>query len=248
MRDFLKKYLDPIVSLYSIIPLITCFLFNSLVYFGIMFINTNRFHYDFTTDFDRSVPVIPAFVIIYFVCYVFWAVNYIIIGRISKEHCMKFVLADISSRFICAIFFILIPTTNIRPEILGNGICDQLLRHLYLIDSAGNLFPSIHCLVSWFCYIGIRGDKKIHRWYKVFSCVFALLVCLSTQFTKQHYIVDVFGGIIIAELTYFIAHHTKAYIWVEKIFDKISAIVFGKNNIGLSESEYISVKKQEEFI
>ena len=245
MREFLKKNLDPIIRLYSVIPLITCFAFNTLVYYGAMVINNNRFHYDFTMDFDRRVPIIPGFVIIYFVCYVFWAINYILIGRISKEHCMKFVLADISSRCVCFIFFILIPTTNIRPEILGNGIGDQLLRHLYLIDHPENLFPSIHCLVSWFCFIGIRNQKQVPRWYRVFSCLFAIAVCLSTQFTKQHYIVDVFGGIIIAELTYYIAHHSKWYRGVEKLFDKISAIIFGKNNIDLLESEHISVKEQE---
>jgi len=245
MREFLKKNLDPIIRLYSVIPLITCFAFNTLVYYGAMVINNNRFHYDFTMDFDRRVPIIPGFVIIYFVCYVFWAINYILIGRISKEHCMKFVLADISSRCVCFIFFILIPTTNIRPEILGNGIGEQLLRHLYLIDHPENLFPSIHCLVSWFCFIGIRNQKQVPRWYRVFSCLFAIAVCLSTQFTKQHYIVDVFGGIIIAELTYYIAHHSEWYRGVEKLFDKISAIIFGENNIDLLESEHISVKEQE---
>jgi len=243
MRNLLKKRLDPIVRLYSAIPLITCFAVNMLVYYGAMLINRNRFHYDFTTDFDRSVPIIPLFVVIYFVCYSFWAVNYIIIGRISREHCMRFVFADISSRLVCAIFFILIPTTNIRPEILGNGIGEQLLRHLYSIDHPENLFPSIHCLVSWFCYIGIRGQKQVPRWYRAFSCVFAIAVCLSTQFTKQHYIVDVFGGIIIAELTYYIAHHTQWYRGVAKFFNKVSALVFGKNNIDLLESERIGVKE-----
>ncbi|SEW34300.1 PAP2 superfamily protein [[Clostridium] fimetarium] len=233
MREFLKKNLDPMIPLYSVIPLITCFAFNTLVYYGAMSINSNRYHYDFTTNFDRSVPIIPIFVIIYFICYGFWAINYIIIGRIGREHCMRFVFADISSRCICLIFFILIPTTNIRPEILGNGIGEQLLRHLYSIDHPENLFPSIHCLVSWFCYIGIRGQKQVPRWYRAFSCVFALAVCLSTQLTKQHYIIDVFGGILIAELTYYIAHHSEWYRGVEKIFNKISALVFGKNNIGL---------------
>jgi len=248
MRDLLRKYLDPIIPLYCVIPLITCFAFNTLVYYGAMTINNHRFHYDFTTNFDRGVPIIPVFVIIYFVCYAFWAINYIIIGRIGREHCMRFVFADISSRCVCLAFFILIPTTNIRPEIFGNGIGEQLLRHLYSIDHPENLFPSIHCLVSWFCFIGIRGQKQVPRWYRIFSCVFAIMVCLSTQFTKQHYIIDLFGGIIIAELTYYIAHHSEWYAGVGKLFNKISALVFGKNNIDLSESENIRVKEQEEHI
>lgn len=245
MRGFLKKYLDPLIPLYSIIPLIACFAFNTVVYYGTMIINTNRYQYDFTTDFDRSVPVIPGFVIIYFVCYVFWIVNYLMIGKIGKEHCMRFVLADMCSRFICALFFILLPTTNIRPEILGNGFSDNILQYLYVIDAPVNLFPSIHCLVSWFCYIGIRGKKQIPRWYRAFSCIFALAVCLSTQFTKQHYIIDLIGGIFIAEVTYYVANHTRFYLGVSKVFNKISTFVFGDLNEGVIGSEEISVKEQE---
>ena len=109
-----------------------------------------------------------------------------------------------SSRIICGIIFILIPTTNVRPEIIGNSLSANLMRFLYWIDSPTNLFPSIHCLVSWFCFIGIRKSEKIPRWYKIFSCIFALFVCASTQFTKQHYIVDVISGIAIAELCFYV--------------------------------------------
>lgn len=232
MHEFFKKHMDPIVPYYAVIPLITCFVFNTLVYYGSMVINRNRYHYDFTTDFDRWVPIMPGFVIIYLGCYTFWIVNYIMIARIGKEHCMRFALADISSRFICALLYVLIPTTNVRPEILGNGLIEQLLRLVYTIDSPENLFPSIHCLVSWFCFIGMRNQKQIPRSYRIFSCICAILVCLSTQVTKQHYIVDVFGGIALAEVTYYISNHREWYRGASKFFDRISGWIFGRENIG----------------
>ena len=92
-----------------------------------------------------------------------------------------------------------------------NRIWDQALRFVYSIDQSANLFPSIHCLVSWFCYIGIRHQKKIPVWYQRFSLVFAILVCISTQVTKQHYIIDVFGGIILSEVCYLIGRKTNLY-------------------------------------
>ena len=72
--------------------------------------------------------------------------------------------------------------------------------------SPTNLFPSIHCLVSWFCAIGLRGTR-VSTWYKVFSYAFAIAVCISTQLTKQHYIVDVFGGILLAEISLLIGEY-----------------------------------------
>ena len=92
-----------------------------------------------------------------------------------------------------------VPTTLARPEITGTGIWDQMLNLVYTVDPSANLFPSIHCLVSWFCYVGIRGQKKVPLWYQRFSCVFAVLVCISTQVTKQHYIIDLIGGILLGK-------------------------------------------------
>ncbi|MDE7061727.1 MAG: phosphatidic acid phosphatase, partial [Lachnospiraceae bacterium] len=68
---------------------------------------------------------------------------------------------------------------------------------------------------------------KVPRWYQVFSCIFALMVCASTQFTKQHYLVDVVGGLFLAELCWFISNHIQLYRKVERFFDRIGTKVFG---------------------
>lgn len=108
-----------------------------------------------------------------------------------------------------------------RPVLYGDGIWVSLLQAVYKMDAPTNLFPSIHCLVSWFSFIGIRGRKSVPKAYRVFSCLFAILVCVSTQVTKQHYIVDVFGGIAIAEITYYIAFHTNIYRPFKRVFDRL---------------------------
>lgn len=57
-------------------------------------------------------------------------------------------------------------------------------------------------------------DKKTETYtglVQSFSAVFAVLVFASTQFTKQHYIIDVFAGAAIAELSYFIGTHINFY-------------------------------------
>ena len=218
----MKEKIQKLIPAYAVFPLLTCLAVNFLVYGGIAQIADEWKHYDLTTGFDRAVPVIPEFVIIYLGCYIFWVVNYILIARQGKEHCYRFVTADIMSRLVCCLFFLILPTTNVRPVLEGNGIWDIILRFVYDMDAPTRLFPSIHCLVSWFCYIGIRGQEKVPKWYRAFSCIFALLVCASTQFTKQHYIVDVFGGIIIAEVMYYIAGHTNCYRPLKKLFERIN--------------------------
>ena len=62
-----------------------------------------------------------------------------------------------------------------------------------------------------------------------YSAVFAVLVFASTQFTKQHYIIDVFAGAAIAELSYFIGTHTNFYKKIWRFFDKVNNVVFGRD-------------------
>lgn len=226
----------PFVPRYAIIPLLCAVVLNCGIYSSTQFLCANRYHYDFTLAFDRAVPVIPQFVIIYLVCYAFWALNYILISRVGKEHFFKFITADYISRLVCAVFFILLPTTNVRPEIVSDSLSTMLLNFVYTVDMPYNLFPSIHCLVSWFCCIGLRGVKSVPKAYRVFSCIFAILICISTQVTKQHYIVDLIGGIFLAELLYFLSHRVGLYRKVMAVFDKLQNRLFKPVNKDASPS------------
>ena len=134
-----KDYVLRWIPKYSIIPLITALVLNTLVYSGTMVLCKGLYHHDFTTAFDRMVPVIPEFTSIYLICYVFWVVNYIMTARISREHMYRFLTADYLSRIVCGISFVFLPTTLVRPEILGSGITicvfDRSIGKLISIDS-----------------------------------------------------------------------------------------------------------------
>ena len=222
-----QKYLGRWIPAYGLLTLIAGFTVNSVVYWGTQLLMASSYYYDFTSSLDRKVPFIKEWIVIYIGCYIFWAVNYVLIAREGKEKCYRFATADVMSRLICAVFFIIIPTTNVRPVVVGSDFCSWLVRYVYMTDPATNLFPSIHCMVSWFCFIGIRKSKKIPVWYKIVSCAIAVTICLSTQFTKQHYMIDIAGGVLIAEVCFFIANRTNLYRYIEFIYDKIVGKIFG---------------------
>jgi len=85
---------------------------------------------------------------------------------------------------------------------MGTGIFEKAIIWLYNVDAADNLFPSIHCLSSWLCVIAVRNQERIPKTYKIVSVILAVLVCISTLTTKQHVIVDVFAGILLAEFSH----------------------------------------------
>ena len=104
-----KNTIIGFIPKYAVIPLISSFVFNTLVYSGTMKLCSGFYHHDFTTGFDRMVPLIPEFTSIYLICYIFWVINYILIGRIGKEHMYRFLVGDFISRFICGLFLSFFP-------------------------------------------------------------------------------------------------------------------------------------------
>ena len=220
MKNLLKG-LTRILPAYGVFPVIFSFVFNCLVYSGSRMIAGGWYHHNIETGVDRRFPFVPEFLMIYFGCYVFWAVNYILIARQDRRSVYQFFTGDFISRCVCLVSFLAFPTTNTRPLITGSGLWNQAALWLYSIDAADNLFPSIHCLVSWFCYLGIRGRKEIPRWYQSVSMVIAILVFASTLLTKQHVIVDVAGGILLAEFCFFIGRKTDLYRIYERFGSRI---------------------------
>jgi PAP2 superfamily. len=229
-REWYRNTICKWIPGYGLLALIICFSVNGIVYWGTQLVMGHKKHFDFTTAIDNRIPFVKEWVVIYLICYIFWMFNYILVTREGNEKLYRFVFADILSRLICGIIFMILPTTNIRPNVPGNDLCAWLMRYVYHMDPPTNLFPSIHCVVSWFCFIGIRKSEKVPRWYKVFSCIFAILVFASTQFTKQHYLIDVAGGILIAEICYYIACHTKIYYIIEKMIGWLGQRIFGEIN------------------
>lgn len=211
-----------------LVPLILAVTVNMAVYLGARLIAGDWYHYSIETSFDRMIPFWPPSAAIYLGCYIFWAVNYILIARQEKRKVCQFFAGDILSRLICLAFFLLLPTTNTRPAVESTGFWNQVMRLIYTVDSPDNLFPSIHCLVSWFCYIGIRDCKNIPAGYRRFSGMIAVLVCISTLTTKQHVIADVAGGILLAEICLRIGRCPSVSRFYEKLIDRINRKLFGR--------------------
>ncbi len=175
------------------------------MYFFARIITSDFRHYNISTAFDEAIPFFPAAVYIYWGCVVFWIVNYYIGIKNRKNDGYRFLLAHFIGETVCFFFFIFLPATMERPEISGTGFAETILRGTYEADRADNLLPSIHCFVSWLCFAGIRNINGISRNYRIFSLIMAVLVCISTLLVKQHVIFDVMSGVILAELSYYLA-------------------------------------------
>lgn len=223
MKNLIKKLFD-FIPMYVIIPLLTVFSFQSFIYFGTKLINSNMEHHTLITVIDESTPIIPSFAIIYLGCYLFWVLNYALTGRSGKQYFYNFVANIFIGYIISGFIFCVFPTYIDRPSL--NAIPDSLgklcMTYVYNTDTPVNLFPSMHCQISWYCYLAVRNQKSISKWYQYFSLIIALLVCISTVVIKQHYFVDIIAGVVIAEFTYRIAMRYSLGNCLAHLFERLN--------------------------
>ena len=179
-------------------------LWNQLVYWGGAALAETRHHYQFSTALDRAIPLIPWTVCIYFGCYAFWALHYCLCAAVPLR-ARRFFTADFIAKGVCFVFFVGLPTTMARPAVQGLNVCESLVRALYILDAPVNLFPSIHCLNSWLCWASARDIPAFSHGYKAFALCAAVAVCVSTLTLRQHVLLDVAGGILLAEVCWRLA-------------------------------------------
>lgn len=194
-----------LVPKYAIIPLLIALTYNCIGYWGTKWLSSGKEHYDLGFAFEKAIPFMPWMVTIYLGCYAFWIINYALSIKFSKKDAYQFLIAEIMAKTVCFIFYILLPTKMDRPAIEGNMPLESILAFVYKVDSADNLFPSIHCLISWLCFIGVRRNPRIPLWYRILSCLIAILICISTLTVKQHVFVDTVAGIFLAEICYILS-------------------------------------------
>lgn len=154
---------------------------------------------------DNNIPLVPYFFAeIYVIAFVFWTIATFVTSLCKKEHFIDYSFGILLSYFIGFIFFIAMPTYIERDpaqiEIVMNhpGFSWFVLRHIWTHDGLNvslHLFPSFHVMCSVVAVMGMFRRKEVSLFSRVFTLVFSTLVCLSTLFTKQHFIADVIIGI-----------------------------------------------------
>ena len=214
-----QQWLEWIVPAYARIPLALLVIINLIVYEGTQFLMLHAKHWELALPLDGRIPFRPAWMVIYILAYLQWAVGYVMIARESRERCYRVFMGEIIAKFICGLFFIVMPTRIERPSVEGSGFIAWFTRLVFSADLPGNLFPSIHCLESWFCFRGAIGMKRAPRWYAPAMLALTLLVFASTLLVKQYVLVDIPAGILVAELGLLLSTKLRAGRLLDRLED-----------------------------
>lgn len=148
---------------------------------------------------DRAWPLIPAWSLVYGTMYLFLIVLPVLVVR-QERHIRHTFLAYLTVWITAYLCFVLYPTRAPRPaQVPGDGFAAWGLRFLYAADPPYNCFPSLHVAHS---FISALTCYRVHRGVGVAAMAGASLVALSTLFTRQHYVLDVAAGVLLAWAAY----------------------------------------------
>lgn len=182
--------------------------------------NDNRGYYSLVTEADKAVPLIKAFVLPYLMWYpfIFFFLVYFFKKDVKIYYTTLFSL--IIGYLICYFIFFLFQTYVPRPVIAGNSILDKLLNIVYMTDKPFNCFPSIHVMSSFIIVLGAMKLNNSNNKIKAVVVILAVSIILSTQFIKQHVLLDVFSGILLGHLVYKISDlvNWEDLLWEKKPF------------------------------
>ena len=206
IKDFFKK------NYFAVIMIVVIFIEQAIIYWLSKLINSNLYQYDLSIKgIDENIPLIKWFILPYVLCYPWWYLGLFVSLKYNRPKFYRYICVSIIGYFIAGLLFVLLPTTINRPVVEANDILSFIIKFIYDADTPTNLFPSLHCFISWNCYVSIRGDKNVPIWYRLGYLVMAVLVCLSTVFIRQHFVVDIFAGIILVEIINIIIEKTKIH-------------------------------------
>jgi hypothetical protein len=151
---------------------------------------------------DYKVPFIKEFIIPYIAWYPFIILTMIYLCLKDKRVYYR-TLASLILGFIVSFAIFYVFQTHVpRPEVVGNDIFSKLVRMIYSNDQPYNCFPSLHVLESHLMVMGVNALENKSKKLQYFVIFTSVMIILSTQFIKQHVVIDIVGGIYLAEVIF----------------------------------------------
>ena len=148
---------------------------------------------DLGIKLDRQIPYVPLFALVYFSTYVFVIQPFFILSNARQFYWMLSSFASIS--VISSLIHATIPSKIERVEqVTAGGLSGWMLDQFQKTCKPYGNFPSMHVGLSVpVVAVNFMTGRPV---IGSIVLIWAVLIALSTLYTKQHYILDVLAGII----------------------------------------------------
>ncbi len=175
--------------------------FQAMGYFLLNWLAQSRAAFSVQLPLDDKIPFLPIFVIPYVAMYFVEFLPFFLIR--DRQYLRRVTLCYLGVISLTFIFFAFLPVQMHRPspEILGSAFWHQLLGFIYRMDLPYNTFPSQHVLLTLLAGLAISKESRIKGIPVILG---AVVISTSTLLVKQHYVLDVVAGALLAIAGYYV--------------------------------------------
>ncbi len=143
------------------------------------------------TKIDHVIPKVPEAIYLYnFLYYIGFGLC--VVSIMSYQHFVHLLVVGLGLLCFHAIFFLFYPTKLPSDTRHSSDATNPFMRLTQSIDQVYNAFPSAHVSIAILIYFVTRGV------FGPIALLFPVLITLSCLLTKQHFVVDCGGGVLIA--------------------------------------------------
>ena len=151
--------------------------------------------------FDDWIPFIPEAMLGYGLAYI---VPLSLLWVETTESGMRRMMrAALLAYMMAAPFFLVMPVQDADPPLVATNALQHLLELNRAADHSKNAFPSMH--VGLATLLALIGARRSRAWGWGLGLV-AVAIALSTLLVKQHFLLDLPAGAIIAYVAYRIVY------------------------------------------
>ncbi|MEK9177172.1 MAG: phosphatase PAP2 family protein [Patescibacteria group bacterium] len=171
-------------------------LFGGLGLFLVIYNNLKqkRAPYYWESPLDRAIPFMPASVVFYFLYFPLIVGTFFALRESVFE--IGFLAATNLSLYLSLIVYYFFPSTIRRPTLhegRRRDVFESVVALMYRVDRTTNGFPSAHVYVTVICGYYLMLAFPAAAWP---LWVLAGAIITSTTLVKQHYVIDIVGGIL----------------------------------------------------
>lgn len=149
---------------------------------------------------DDQIPFVRLFVLPYYAWFALVAAVFLwlIFDRRQKRRVYRHTTAIVLAMLLSTLIFLIYPTHVPRPEITGQDWLSRLVVLIYAADEPYNCFPSLHVAIAAIKGVTLFRYGPRHFWFRFLTVMLVILIMLSTILIKQHFVPDLFGGLVLA--------------------------------------------------
>ena len=162
------------------------------------------------TNIDQLIPFMPGFIWIYHTLIPIFIITTMILIERKKVFYTAFFSVLLAS-VVMNLFYVYFPVAYPRElwQVTEPSISGFFVNLTRQVDGSNNAFPSGHVTLSWLLvlFVGLTNFAKQRKWVQPLYVVWATLIAVSTLVLKQHFIVDVASGIVLALICFMLIKH-----------------------------------------